>query len=1051
MADLNKKNEVENDPVKRMLERLRQSVTDIPKEEPQAEPLSDSLGEGDTLPPWETSPSDPMALDEEEFLGDLEAIREGEGVEPIGKHDAADAIVDSEDVLDDAIISQFFQIEEEAAEADADDLTAPLPLEEIGERVTAEEVSDEMPDMSFLAKKGEQNIDSVASPEERGSAFSAISLPDPEEIAAEEETREKEEKQEKKNTRFFSPFDRPEPDAVPEEPSFVMHTEITDQETEMLFRSPRSDEEQMRRRAYRRKMREGSFVSENNEIPDAENGYAVEVELTEKIAPVAEPAKPEEAVAADDARPVDTFEADDTDDNYDGDFVRLLGKYGAAQEDEAVEVGKRNALRSEEDYHANPLKEGEQIRMDFDPAADTEPPSASREMPPATEPVVTPYMTQKREIFDDADTAEEWPDAPAEVEEAAAQRRFGTDEELEAAAAHAAEAPVAPRRHTASAARRKPKKKSLVSFFTFRRVVDNMDEISSSDEEYTSRNQIGRISRRFHSELLQTTVRIFMLSFLCVFLLLTENIALFGVTLGGIFADPAVAVSLDLLAVVLCFIASVPPVLAACRNLAHRKVVPQLFLTCSFLLMAVYDCLLYFTGEQTPRLFALIVAFFALVSAVSDHRRLKSDLSSFLLVASAGDKLAASVSSVRTTPYENAAVADLAGREEARIVHVRKIEFPTGFTARTARRCDDTHTNFLFLMIALGVSLIACVICGVLKNDLADAIAAFCLAFFASLPACLLILHTRPYTIIARRAAALRCAVVGEISAHEYSEAQAFTFEDIEAFPARNVRVKRIKLYGDTALDRVLYQVASAFSVVGGPLDGVFRSSTAELGLSSDAALSRAGEDGFAVAVDGREIMIGRGDYMQKNGIYMYYDAEDERQLAGGKNHILYAADNGRLIAKFYVHYKMDEDFEKDVERLHKKGVRTLLRTYDPNIRAEMIDKISYVGGLGLRVVRKTAAQLHDLATPRLNSGIVSRSSTRDVMRTVLYCRRGAKLIRMFEIFGMGVSAVGMLASVVLAALGLLPTFASVWFVLWQTVTLLPVVFGSLFYIGRTK
>jgi hypothetical protein len=199
------------------------------------------------------------------------------------------------------------------------------------------------------------------------------------------------------------------------------------------------------------------------------------------------------------------------------------------------------------------------------------------------------------------------------------------------------------------------------------------------------------------------------------------------------------------------------------------------------------------------------------------------------------------------------------------------------------------------------------------------------------------------------------------VSAHEYSDAEAIAFEDVEAFSARNVRVQQIKLYGvDTALDRVLYQVAAAFSVVGGPLDGVFRSSTAELGLASDTALVRADDGGFAVAVDGHEITVGRGEYMIENGVKMYYDADDERQLAGGKVNIMYAADNGKLTAKFYIRYKMDEDFERDVELLHRKGIRAVLRTYDPNIREEMIEKISFVGRLGVRTVRKTAAQLGD-------------------------------------------------------------------------------------------
>ena len=548
----------------------------------------------------------------------------------------------------------------------------------------------------------------------------------------------------------------------------------------------------------------------------------------------------------------------------------------------------------------------------------------------------------------------------------------------------------------------------------------------------------------------RTVLRIFALAFLAAFLLFFENMHLVGIALGGIFTNTAVLASIDLLAVVLCAIASIRPIVTGVKNIWEGRVLPEFFLAISFVLFFLYGNILYILRIEEPRFIGFAIAVFALVSALSDYGRIKADFSAFRLLASAGDKLAASVSETRTSVSETDALADLSAGENTRLISMKKIDFATGFTARTSCRCENSVRNLILLIAASVLSLTASVVTGILMQSVADAFVALCLSFVCILPSGLLLLHTLPFATLSRRTQKQHSVVVGEVSAHEYCDADAIAFEDVEAFSARNVRVQQIKLYGaDTALDRVLYQVAAAFSVVGGPLDGVFRSSTAELGLASDTALLRAGEGGFVAAVEGHEIMLGRGEYMLENGVRMYYDADDERQIAGGKVNIMFAADNGKLTAKFYIRYKMDEEFERNVELLHRKGMRTVLRTYDPNIRAEMIEKISYVSRFDIRVVRKTVVQLGDFATERQNSGIVTRGSTQNVVATVLLCRRTAKLIRILSAVGFGIAAVGVALASVLAAFGILPALDSLWFGAYQALVCLPLLITTKLYIGK--
>ncbi len=1062
-----------------------------------------------------------------------------------GSREAASFTSDKGREVDAADVARYFPGEADVGIGmDEEDLYTPEPLENLAETVSVEDFADalrwkgkkqrpdatdseeaeETRDIEYLKRKSEMRSvpgkkganGSVRS----GSTVMSVNVgtdgSEPiyrEEHAIEAQPMQEPEKRKTATERFSALFtDRKKAEADVSELTDGLlddSTQISEREAELLFRSSPGSAENHGLVKESRGSVEKDASEECPPTPDAENGYAVEVEVMPKIQrngagrsvhlpdgesveeigedPVftthgpSDMPPPSYAAPVNDATAsgnVELIESEAEEDSYDGDFQTLLRKTDMDTEKTGTcgkSDGSASSIRGNrshtsgsirpEDYLSNRPLVGEQIPMDF------RAPSGKRER---RGPFDVPGKEQQKKDTESRVysemlsqmTEEEgtMPGAVSEVpsgerpvpDEAAVRGSGGNDGgESEHGISQDGSSLADGQKESASGL------SSLESRFSgrrrykrFRRFVASRHPTVKEEEiltegiydaktianEYTSRNQISRFARRFGTAISWTAVRIFALAFLATFLLVSENIHLMGKSLGPVFASSDAATAINLLALLLCTVLSLPPIVRAVRGLWDGHVLPELFLTCGFLLFVVYDNLLYLTRDSSPRFFSVVIAVAGLFSAVAEYRHLRADFSAFRLLSSAGDKLACAVSSVRTSEAEAKALSDLP--EDARLVSVRKIDFTTGFITRTTRRCENEKAARILLLVALGVSVLTAALTGVLTNRLTDACAALCLSFTAGLPVCLLFIHSYPYASLSRRASANRCAVVGEVSAHEYSDVQAFAFEDVEAFPGRNVHVKRIKLYGDSALDRVLYQVASLFSVVGGPLDSVFRAATAELGLSGETALSHVEDGGIAVAVDGHEISVGCGDYMLKNGIRMYYDPEDERQLAGGRIHIMYAAEDGRLTAKFYILYKMDEDFERSVEQLHHKGIRTLLRTCDPNLSDEMIEKISYVSRFGFRVVHKTAAGLQDFAVPRLNSGLVCRTATADLVRTLLQCRRTTQRIRGLRYFGYCAAALGMLGTAVLIPLGWIPA-ASVWFSVWQVATVLPVMLAS--------
>lgn len=583
-------------------------------------------------------------------------------------------------------------------------------------------------------------------------------------------------------------------------------------------------------------------------------------------------------------------------------------------------------------------------------------------------------------------------------------------------------------------------------------------EEAAAYNEYTSHNQMGLFRRKFESELSLLALRVGILTFLATFLLILENGLGWGLPLERVFLTPVSMAVLHLLLLFFALLCSIPLFSRAWRQLFASRIVSELFVAVGLLCAMIYGAVLCFSlvanaGEGTPHaavhLFGFLPVLAALVATITESQKAKNDLASFSLISSAGDKLACTVKNGGSTVAESAAVADLQEGEQTRIVSVKKVGFTSGFFYRVTRNCEDEQKNLWLLPMAAIAACLVALLVGFLESDLLGACYAFCVTFSLALPLCTLILHKLPVSILFRYASSLSCAVVGEVSAIEYSDADAFAFEDVEAFSARGVRVQRIKLYHESALDRVMYQVANVFSLVGGPLDGVFRNSTAELGLSSDVSLQRVLDGGLIASVDGQRICVGSGDFMLKQKIRMYYDAEDEQILANGKTCIMYIAEEGRLSAKFYIRYRMDEAFERDVERLAAKNIRILIRTFDPNIRKVLIDKISYTGRYDVRVVRKTIEQQHDYAAPQINSGIVTRRSVREIVRVLLACRRACRLTALSERGGLVIGCVGMLLSVLLAALGLLLSAPSWLLAVYQLLWILPVWLSSTLYITR--
>lgn len=189
-------------------------------------------------------------------------------------------------------------------------------------------------------------------------------------------------------------------------------------------------------------------------------------------------------------------------------------------------------------------------------------------------------------------------------------------------------------------------------------------------------------------------------------------------------------------------------------------------------------------------------------------------------------------------------------------------------------------------------------------------------------------------------------------------------------------------MFGSGRIDTVIYNVASIYSVLGGPLSDVLNVATADLGRSEDTEILSVDNEGVEALVDGKHLYAGKADYLRKNGYVPVSDPDDEEIVSGGEISIMYLVCDDEVIAKLYIRYRIDPGFEVTVKRLYKSGICVGIKTVDPNINDEMLSTKIKLAKYPVRVLKYSDISGSRRGSDRTDSGIVSKKSQRHCFRS---------------------------------------------------------------------
>ena len=477
------------------------------------------------------------------------------------------------------------------------------------------------------------------------------------------------------------------------------------------------------------------------------------------------------------------------------------------------------------------------------------------------------------------------------------------------------------------------------------------------------------------------------------FLLVTffyENIGIFGgATLPGVLNPnvyPVVYIMIDLQLLVLCAVLIRRSLLNGLRAIFRLKLIPESMTVLVLAVTLIYHIALCFVGYHTDlRLFNFPVMICIFLTLVFEFLNLKREIFSFNVVSSKKPKYAVVDLNPDEVSLETEAFAEYLPHNPS-MFRINRVKFVESFRRRMNKGSHFLVVLKAILPLSLLIGIVYGIVAGAVTADAFTGLSGGYLAFLLCLPFSVLFTFSYPFFKASEEAFEVDSAIIGEEALEEYSNASVISFEDKDVFPSYGVKVKSVKVYGDNRIDQVLYCAASLFRKVGGPLADVFDMATLELGHSENVELIEADDDGLEMIVDNDHVFVGRASYLRKNKFEPILDPDDETVGNAEEVSIMYIVSNNQIIAKMYIQYMIDPDFEFTLKQLYKAGMCVGIKTFDPNITDRLLNAKFPASKYPVKLLRCRDLDDVNHTIPKADSGIVSKNSPRCLLQTLAMC-----------------------------------------------------------------
>ncbi len=565
-------------------------------------------------------------------------------------------------------------------------------------------------------------------------------------------------------------------------------------------------------------------------------------------------------------------------------------------------------------------------------------------------------------------------------------------------------------------------------------IGDALHSAGRKGAEYTAYSQRDAYKDSFIDKKMSICVRFFAALALLLLLVVSETMFAAGVDIPAIMnlADiPGAMALLDMQFIICLYLLALPETVRAVKQLASKKITPDLFLTVQLAVISLYTVFMVIHSPRQYMLFGLIFAVFAVGAIAASYFRIKADFKSFLLISQNGDKSVIDNKYTRTLERENSALDGVVKEHKSKTARMFKTTFVSDFFNRSEKNAENAFNTLVILSITFGFALVLGAVAFFIPGGAVSAVSAFSLAFMLACPVVSVIAHKVAFYHAEGAADHEGSAIIGEKTLADYAGIDVVTFEDTEVFGEEDVSLQRIMLYGNSEnLSKALCQMSALFMNVGGPLDILFSNSLDR--KCSPAQFVSVENGGVRGEIDGRPVLAGTMEYMLANGVRIPDGENRIFESVHDSTKVMYAAEGGVIYAKFYIRYSFSEDFSMLLPILEDYGITPLVYTRDPNITRELISTLT-AGNDKMRVLKKNdTSEKENVVYRKVSCGMITMGEKNEAVNAILLSKKYSRMMSHFSKLELAAMAVGGIFAAVLSIGGFvsLPSLVPA---LWHT------------------
>ncbi len=519
------------------------------------------------------------------------------------------------------------------------------------------------------------------------------------------------------------------------------------------------------------------------------------------------------------------------------------------------------------------------------------------------------------------------------------------------------------------------------------------DNIYSNEYEYTDINQKNEIIEMYQYAKRSSIRKIIVSMVFLVFLFLQENIAQFftGFEYFDIEKHPYFHIVAGLIGLLGCAICAREQLFHGTRSIFKKDYAPESVATIALLaglLHTIATFIFVLVGYKTKIMLLNFPAAMVLVgSIIFTYINIKRERYGFAVICVKKPKFVLENIQETNGETEFDTFTTTNGEFVGQIARVTKTPFVKNYFANTNTTVDTRKYLKFYYILALSIPLALAIISMFFdKTGMNPYIAGtyFFVGLLLVLPVGILFSYSVPFYIGNATLYEDGVSVIGEESILNFAGVDASVVNDTAIFAPKNVKIKNIMGYNDYDIERITYYAASGFSVVGGPLARVFDDMlNNSVPKSSRTRFVCAGRSYLSVIVDGHSIIFADKYGMTSQNIEVGVERERKKELS-----VMYMACDGVLCSKMYIKYEPSEEFIKTTKYVNSKGIKVGIRTFDPNINNDLIERVTGFNKKNIKVIKLSAATDVPAPSAWCDGQVVTKGSSCSLLKAIPMCKR---------------------------------------------------------------